>query len=86
MRRARNAAAEDSSQNSHMRRKRSPYICALANGDYTVDHSAAIFLVDPNGALRALFSTPHSPAIIAADYRRIVDGGSVPATVSKSND
>lgn len=61
-------------------------ISALANGDYTVDHSAAIFLVDPNGALRALFSTPHSPAIIAADYRRIVDGGSVPATVSKSND
>ncbi len=45
------------------------------NGDYTVDHSAAIFLVDPDGAMRALFSTPHSPAIIADDYRRIVDAG-----------
>lgn len=54
-------------------------ISALPNGDYSVDHSAAIFLIDPSGAMRALFSTPHSPAIIAADYRRIVDGGFVPA-------
>lgn len=45
------------------------------NGDYTVDHSAAIFLVDPNGALHALFSSPHVPAVIAADYRRIVTAG-----------
>jgi protein SCO1/2 len=58
-------------------------ISPLANGDYSVDHSAAIFLVDPSGALRALFSTPHSPAIIAADYRRIVDGGFVHASTSK---
>lgn len=43
-----------------------------ANGNYTVDHSAAIFLINPDGALRALFSTPHTPAVIAADYRRIV--------------
>lgn len=54
-------------------------ISPLANGGYSVDHSAAIFLIDPSGALRALFSTPHSPAIIAADYRRIVDAGLVPA-------
>jgi len=47
----------------------------LPNGDYTVDHSAAIFLVDPNGALHALFSSPHVPAVIASDYRRIVDAG-----------
>jgi protein SCO1/2 len=45
------------------------------NGDYSVDHSAAIFLIDPQGAMRALFSTPHEPAIIAADYRRIVAAG-----------
>jgi len=44
----------------------------LANGDYTVDHSTAIFLVDPNGAMRAVFSTPHSPNVIADDYRRIL--------------
>ena len=47
----------------------------LPNGDYTVDHSAAIFLVDPNGALHALFSSPHVPAVIADDYRRIVTAG-----------
>ncbi|WP_129780543.1 SCO family protein [Peristeroidobacter soli] len=41
-------------------------------GNYTVDHSAAIFLVDPNGALRALSSTPHEVPIIAEDYRAIV--------------
>jgi len=43
-----------------------------ANGNYSVDHSAAIFLINPDGALRALFSTPHTPAVIAADYRRLV--------------
>lgn len=50
-------------------------ISKTANGDYTVDHSAAIFLIDPRGAMRALFSTPHEPAVIASDYRRIVDAG-----------
>jgi protein SCO1/2 len=59
-------------------------ISEVANGGYTVDHSAAIFLIDPNGAMRALFSTPHSPAIIAADYRRIVDSGFVPASDLKA--
>jgi protein SCO1/2 len=43
------------------------------NGNYTVDHSAAIFLIDPNGAMRALFSPPHSPTSIADDYRRILN-------------
>lgn len=46
-----------------------------SNGDYTVDHSAAIFLIDPDGAMRALFSTPHVSQEIAQDYRRIVDAG-----------
>ena len=41
-------------------------------GGYTVDHSAAIFIVDPNGSLRALSSTPHNVPIIASDYRSIV--------------
>jgi protein SCO1/2 len=45
------------------------------DGDYTVDHSAAIFLIDPQGAMRALFSTPHESAVIADDYRRIVAAG-----------
>jgi protein SCO1/2 len=39
---------------------------------YTVDHSAAIFLIDPSGSIRALFSPPHSAQAIADDYRRVV--------------
>lgn len=46
----------------------------LPGGGYTVDHSAAIFIVDPSGALRALSSTPHTVPIIAADYKSIVTG------------
>jgi protein SCO1/2 len=47
-------------------------ISELPGGNYTVDHSAAIFVVDPSGALRALSSTPHEVPIIAEDYRSIV--------------
>jgi len=42
------------------------------DGDnYSVDHSSQVFLIDPDGALRALFSAPHTPKLIAEDYRRI---------------
>jgi protein SCO1/2 len=44
----------------------------LADDDYTVEHTQAIFLVDPRGAWRAVFTTPHSPNVIADDYRRIL--------------
>jgi protein SCO1/2 len=47
-------------------------ISPLPGGSYTVDHSAAIFVIDPNGALRALSSTPHNVPLIAEDYRSIV--------------
>jgi protein SCO1/2 len=47
-------------------------ISPLPSGDYTVDHSAAIFIIDPSGALRALSSTPHDVSLIASDYRSIV--------------
>lgn len=47
-------------------------ITQLPNGGYTVDHSAAIFVIDPSGSLRALSSTPHNVPIIASDYRSIV--------------
>ena len=47
-------------------------ITPLPNGGYTVDHSAAIFVIDPSGSLRALSSTPHNVPIIASDYRSIV--------------
>jgi protein SCO1 len=39
--------------------------------DYRVDHSASLFLIDPNGAMRALFSPPHTAKLIADDYRRL---------------
>jgi protein SCO1 len=47
-------------------------ISQLPGGGYTVDHSAAIFIIDPSGSLRALSSTPHNVPIIASDYRSIV--------------
>ncbi len=45
---------------------------AAADGSYAVDHSAAIFLVDPEGRIAALFGTPHEAGTIARDFRRIV--------------
>lgn len=47
-------------------------ITKLDGGGYTVDHSAAIFLINPSGEMRALFSPPQTPQLIAGDYRRIV--------------
>jgi protein SCO1/2 len=46
-----------------------------ADGSYSVDHSAAIFLVDPEARVAALFGAPHEAAMIARDYRRIVAAG-----------
>lgn len=47
-------------------------ITSTGDGGYTVDHSAAIFLINPQGELRALFSPPHAPSTIASDYRRVL--------------
>jgi protein SCO1/2 len=33
---------------------------ALEGGDYTVDHSTVVLVIDPEGRFRALFSAPHS--------------------------
>jgi protein SCO1 len=43
----------------------------LEGENYTVDHTTSVFLIDPDGALRALFSAPHTPKLIADDYRKI---------------
>jgi protein SCO1/2 len=43
-----------------------------ADGDYAVDHTAAVFLVGPGAQVAALFNTPHDADAIARDYRRIV--------------
>ncbi len=38
------------------------------NGNYTVDHSAAVMVIDPHGALAALFTNlPHQPQRMAQD-------------------
>jgi len=42
------------------------------DGNYTVDHSAAIFLIDPSAAFTAVFGSPHLADVIARDYRSIV--------------
>jgi protein SCO1/2 len=38
---------------------------------YTVDHTAAMFLIDPQARLRAVFSPPHDAAAMLADYQRL---------------
>jgi protein SCO1/2 len=45
---------------------------AAEDGSYSVDHSAAIFLVDPGARVAAHFGAPHEARVIAEDYRRIV--------------
>ena len=42
---------------------------------YSVDHSSAIYLVDPQGRLKAVFSWPHDPATMATEYPKIIAGG-----------
>jgi len=40
---------------------------------YAVDHTASLFLLDPNGRLAAIFGTPHAAGEIAGDYRIILE-------------
>ena len=42
------------------------------DGSYAVDHTAALFLIDPEARLLAVFPTPHEAATIAHDYRAIL--------------
>lgn len=42
---------------------------------YQVDHSAALFLLDPAGKIRALFSAPHKARAIADDLLNIIQHG-----------
>jgi protein SCO1/2 len=43
-----------------------------ADGSYTVDHTAAVILVDPSGSLRAIFGSPQRVEALAQDYRAIL--------------
>ena len=45
-----------------------------ANGDYIVDHSAEIFVIDPTGKLAAILTGPFTVDALKSDFRRIVTG------------
>ena len=42
------------------------------SGNYSVDHSVAVFLIDPAGRETAVFSPPLEPKRTAADYQAIL--------------
>jgi protein SCO1/2 len=44
-----------------------------SEGEYAVDHTASIFLVDPAGRLAAIFGAPHSADDIVDDYHLILE-------------
>ncbi len=44
----------------------------LENGDYTMDHSTALLLLDPAGRQYAVFSAPHEAAALAGDLEKIL--------------
>ena len=43
----------------------------LKDGDYTMDHSAAIFLLDARGRIAAIFTAPIDPQSLATDLRAV---------------
>jgi protein SCO1 len=47
-------------------------IQSAANGDYIVNHSEAIFVIDPNGNLAAVLTGPFTVDALQSDFRRIV--------------
>jgi protein SCO1 len=47
-------------------------ISPRADGGYTVDHSAAIFVVDPGGKLTAILTGPFTADTLEADFQRIL--------------
>jgi protein SCO1/2 len=46
---------------------------AAADGNYTVDHSGAIFVLNPEGRITAILTGPFSVADLQGDFQRIVD-------------
>jgi protein SCO1 len=46
----------------------------LEGGDYTVDHSASIAIVDPEGRLVGVFRPPHSRDGMVGDLKRLIGG------------
>lgn len=48
---------------------------ALADGRYTIDHSATLYLLDTRGRMAAVFSPPFVAAELRADLERIAHAG-----------
>ena len=48
----------------------------LPDGDYTMDHSAAVLLLDPQAALRAVFSPPLRAGALADDLVNLIGASS----------
>jgi len=46
-----------------------------ANGNYIVDHSAVMFVIDPAGHLAAVLTGPFTVDALRDDYQRIVTAG-----------
>ena len=49
------------------------YTKVKQKGVDTIDHSGTILLINPEGKLYTVFSTPHDPKIIAKDYQIITN-------------
>ncbi len=43
------------------------------NGDYFIDHSSHMFLINPEGQIKAIFTAPHTSDVLAKDYINIVN-------------
>ena len=43
-----------------------------SDGNYTVDHSGAIFVLDPDGKLTAILTGPFTVDALQSDFQRIV--------------
>jgi protein SCO1/2 len=50
-----------------------------ADGNYTVDHSGAIFVLNPDGRLTAILSGPFAVDALQGDFQRIVAARGAPA-------
>ena len=49
-------------------------LTSKADGTYTVDHSGAIYVLNPDGRVRAILTGPFTVDALLADFQRIVAG------------
>jgi cytochrome oxidase Cu insertion factor (SCO1/SenC/PrrC family) len=50
-----------------------PYVRVSRGSDYSLDHGSGIFIVGPDAGINAYLSAPHDAAIIARDFRRVLE-------------